>query len=189
MSFDEDAAIFSVEGVGPGGSGKESNETKEATHEVQEGGPTPPSSSSSPGEERDILQLDANLRRLQWNMYYVEANKGLPPALQAQHVTAELVVQDVSCLLDVKPTGSLVGETWIMDITAKEVPASHTPHGTLERGEAYIIHQNLYYKKTKPPKLGGGAMDTRRSSPNDTVLKTTFTYSKENITGTYPPPL
>lgn len=187
MLFDEEvdrAAILSAKGTGPSGSGEESSEAKDGSngmHKAMGGGAKPP---SSPSEERDILQLDANLKRLHWNMYYVETNKGLPPALQAQHITAELVVHDVFYLLDMKPTGALMGETWIMDVTVKELPTNHTTHGTLERGEAYIIHQNLYYRKTKPPKLDGGAMDTRRSSPNDTLLKTTFSYSKEDITGT-----
>lgn len=141
--------------------------------------------SSKLGEERDILQLDASLKKLSWTLHYIESNKPVFPVGKQQHnvaIIAELVVHELFSLLDVAHDTSFKGEAWIKDITLKELPTSHH-HYSEDKGEASILDQELYYRKTKPRKLDGGTMDTRRSSSKDTIVRTTFSYSKEDIEG------
>lgn len=131
-----------------------------------------------------ILQLDASLKKLKWTMHYIQTSNGLP--MTAKHLlrtlVVEMVVQETILLLDVASDVSLMGDVWVTDFTAKELPNSHT-YNSLEREDSYIVHQELYYRKTKPPRLGGGTMDTRRASRDDGVLKVSFSYSKDDLKG------
>lgn len=130
---------------------------------------------------RDILALDANLKRVKWTMHYIGTCNPLP-GKSIRTILAELVVEETFVLVDLTSDGSLKGEAWVMDVTMTELPSNHM-YNSLDRAEAYIIHQELYFRKTKPPKLGGGTMDTRRCSPDDTVLKVSFDCSKKDIKG------
>lgn len=129
---------------------------------------------------RDLLQLDASLKRLRWTLRYVEASQSSPAKEPISLVAAELMVFETFALVDFRADGSIAGDMWVMDTTLKELSLDGAPKG---EGGAFIIHQDLYYRKTKPPKLDGGTMDTRRSSPDDNLLRMTLSYSKENIKG------
>ena len=187
MVFDDDSEegikdVTEVEGSegGEGSGGGEGEEESEG-EEDEEGNDCEGGEGAKKG--RDILQLDANLKRLKWTLQYIEPNhKSFPVPGKHLHMITELVLHDVFSLVDVEHNGSAQGELWIMDMTAKELPTNHT-YSSLEREDAFILHQDLYYKKTRPPRLGGGTMDTRRSSPADTILKTSFRYSQGALKG------
>jgi hypothetical protein len=139
------------------------------------------------GEEvamaRNLMQLDASLKRVQWTLHYIECSKAQLPSGKPVHVViAEMLVNEVFSYVDIESDGSLQGEAWVTDITAKELPCNHG-YSSLDHKDSYILNQALYYRKTKPPKLGGGTVDTRRSTPGDAVIKIDFSYSKEDIKG------
>ena len=141
---------------------------------------------AEPASARDLLQLDASLKRVKWTVHYVEASNSLP--VTAKHLvrtlTVELAVQEIMLLLDLAADVSVKGDAWVTDFTAKELP-NNRAYNSLGKEDSYIVHQELYYRKTKPPKLGGGTMDTRRVSREDNVLKISFEYSKEGINGIF----
>lgn len=139
-------------------------------------------SSREEGGERDVFQLDAGLKKLKWTMQFIETNRALPDHLLHTLVT-ELVVQETFLLLDLGPDAALNAEAWVMDLSMRELPNGHS-FNSLEKEDTFIINQELYYRKTKPPKLGGGTMDTRRSSPDDSVFKASLLYTKGDVKGT-----
>lgn len=134
----------------------------------------------------DILQLDANLRKLKCILHYTQSKRVLPIGRASHSVVAELTLDEIFGLMELKSNGLFRGDAWLMDLSVKEIPTNG--YGSLEREVGaefpHIIHQELYYRKTKPPRLGGGTMDTRRSSPDDTVFKISFDYFQESIKGT-----
>ena len=134
---------------------------------------------------RDLLQLDATLKKIKCTLHYAQVGKVLPIGKAPNAVVAELALHDLYGLMELKSDGSFHGDAWVTELTVKEVP-SQNGYGTLEReaGEgSYIVHQELYYKKTKPPKLGGGTMDTRRGTPDDTIFKISVNYVQQNLEG------
>lgn len=137
---------------------------------------------------RDVLQLDANLKEFKCTLHYVQTGKVFPIGKTPNTVAAELSVSEVLGLMEIKTNGHFHGDAWVTDVIVKEIPSSHG-YGSLERNDGEklpcIVHQELYYKKTKPPRLGGGTMDTRRNSPDDTVLKVSFDYFQNVVQGTY----
>ena len=125
--------------------------------------------------KRELLQLDMSVGKLTWTMSYIKTDKKLPLRRPVSAVIAELVLKQSMIFLDVQPDGTIAGDVQVMDLTLKE------DSNIL----GYIIQQDLYYRKTKPPKAGGGTMDTRRASSKDSMLRVSFSYSKQDIKGIY----
>ena len=134
------------------------------------------------GPTREMLQLDVNLRSLSWTISYIEPRKNSSLLQSVPTVMTELLIKDILMIFDLKPDGCISSDVWVMDLTLKENPSdgAHSNANT-----AYIICHSLYYKKTKPPRLGSWTMDTRRSSPKDALLQVSFSYSEQDINGIY----
>lgn len=148
---------------------------------------------------RSMLQFDIELKRLEWLASFLNAeNTGaVSDSLQDNSLkytlfSTKLALEDFFATLNVDSDGSSSVDLWLMDLSLKEVPSCTTDHrrscATDDRrpsstDDAYIIHQSLYYEKTKPPRFGGGTMDTRRVSSKDVVMQAAISYSKQDIQG------
>ena len=148
---------------------------------------------------RSLLQLDADISSLEWHATYITAEEvkktgdGFVPFGSHPSVTlaTRLALDNLFSSLSVQSDKTFSAEVWLMDISLKEVTysanrrrsSSYDNHQLGMSSESYILHHNLYYRKTKPPRFGGGTMDTRRSSSKDVVLQTSLSYSDQEMKG------
>ncbi len=148
---------------------------------------------------RRLLQLDIDITFIEWHLTYVSVNevKTDDPVLHHHPMSVtlatKLALDGLMCSLSVQPDTSFIADCWLMDTSLKEVvytanrrrSSSYDSHRASMTTESYILHQNLHYRKTKPPKIGGGTMDTRRASSKDVVLQVTmeYEYSQNSMNG------
>ena len=161
-----------------------------------------PRGGQEPGQReesvRSLLQLDVELKRLDWLTTYLDGGntKGSygslhNNALQNIFLSTKLILDDLFATLNVDSGGDITADFWLMDLSLKEVPCDIEHRKTRATDnrrrscavDVNIIHQSLYYKKAKPPRFGGGSMDTSRSSSKDVVMHAAITYSKQEIQG------
>lgn len=134
-------------------------------------------------EVRELLQLDVDLEKLEWTISYIDPHKRSLLETAAHTIKTELLLHNSLATMTLRSDSSISAELCTMDMSLRECGSFHHNGGVTEEKEAYIIHQNLYYKKTKPPRVDGGTMDTRRASQKDTIFKFSFSYSREGIKG------